>query len=311
MKNLCILYDEYFLLHQPDFFHAENPSRLKAILDYIGENELPGKPDYISPVKASKEQITAVHSEALYDYVKSSVENGKRMLDPDTYINKYSFDAALLAAGSLINASDLVLSGDYKNAFCAVRPPGHHATRSRSMGFCLFNNIAVGVQHAIADHKKNRIAIVDWDVHHGNGTQDIFYETDKVLFISLHQHPLYPGTGLQFETGSGAGKGFTLNFPLPPGTPGRIYIKLFEEEITARLNEYDPEMLFISAGFDAHREDPLAGMNLTTQDYGVITQILKTFADQKNIPVISALEGGYNLSALSQSVYEHLQILSS
>ena len=233
------------------------------------------------------------------------------MLDPDTFINKHSFNAALLAAGSVIKAVDVVLSGDYKNAFCLVRPPGHHAERSRAMGFCLFNNIAAGAQYSLDKFSKKRVAIIDWDVHHGNGTQDIFYNTDEVLFISLHQYPLYPGTGKTNETGNGPGKGFTVNFPLPAGTTGKVYQQLFEEDIIGRLNEYDPEMLFISAGFDAHRDDPLAGMNLTSEDYRHLTKIVNDFASSKNIPVISVLEGGYNIEALSQSVYEHINILSS
>jgi acetoin utilization deacetylase AcuC-like enzyme len=199
----------------------------------------------------------------------------------------------------------------YRNAFCLIRPPGHHAESNRPMGFCLFNNVAIGARHAIQKYQLDRIAIIDWDVHHGNGTQEIFYDSPEVYYFSLHQFPLYPGTGRENERGINKGKDFTLNFPLPPNTKGDNYLQIFYERIAPELVKYKPQLIMLSAGFDAHKDDPLANMLLVENDYAELSRIVKQFALAGNTPIISALEGGYNLDALANSVYVHLSVLNS
>jgi acetoin utilization deacetylase AcuC-like enzyme len=201
-----------------------------------------------------------------------------------------------------VQACDAVVRGAWRNAFCAVRPPGHHAERDRAMGFCLFNNIAIAARYLQSEHGIGKVAIVDWDVHHGNGTQHIFEEDPSVLYISLHQHPLYPGTGLAGERGRGAGEGFTLNLPLPAGSGDREYREAFDRVLN-RLNEFVPEFILVSAGFDAHRDDPLAGMNLGAESYGWMTRdLLDAAGEHCEGRLVAVLEGGYNLAALAASV---------
>ncbi len=304
-----IIHSDKYLLHSPPFYHAENPDRLKAIISSIEKSsELKNKVQFLDPRTANKEDILLVHTKKHFDYVKDSIRAGKRILDAgDTYANKQSMDVALLAAGAVLTAVDNVMNKKFSRIFCAVRPPGHHAESNRVMGFCLFNNIAIGAKYALENYKLKRIAIIDWDVHHGNGTQEIFYDSSKVLFISLHQYPFYPGTGSAHEIGKNAGKGFTINFPLPSGTDGNIYLKIFHEKILPKLIEFDPQLLMLSAGFDAHQDDPLANMNLSEEDYYQMTKLLSSFARRSDIPIISVLEGGYNLKALGNSVCKHLE----
>jgi acetoin utilization deacetylase AcuC-like enzyme len=261
------------------------------------------------PEEASKENILLVHTKNHYSFVKNAIDSGREMLDPDTYAAEDSWKAAHLAAGSAKMGVDLVMNKSHNYIFSLMRPPGHHAESGTAMGFCIFNNAAVAAQYAIDKYKIGRIAIIDWDVHHGNGTQEIFYDSSKVYYISLHQFPLYPGTGKANERGIGNGEGYTLNFPLPAGTKGDVYLRIFEEKIIFELEKFKPEIIFISAGFDAHKDDPLANMNLTEQDFAGMTKILKEFCIR--VPIISLLEGGYNLTALSHSVYEHLHVFIS
>ncbi|MBU2446691.1 MAG: histone deacetylase [Bacteroidetes bacterium] len=304
-----IIYSDKYLLHAPPFYHSENPERLSAIINSINTNsDLKRRIQFLEPRSASQEEIRLVHTEKHFNYVKNSIQAGKHVLDSgDTYANKHSLDVALLAAGGVLTAVDVVMNEKFLRIFCAVRPPGHHAESNRVMGFCFFNNIAIGAQHAIEKHKLERVAIVDWDVHHGNGTQEIFYNSSEVLFISLHQHPLYPGTGMSSEIGIGEGKGFTMNFPLPPRTGGKIYLSIFNEKILQRLIDFNPQLLMISAGFDAHRDDPLSDMKLVENDYFQMTKLLNRLADEIGIPIVSVLEGGYNLTALGNSVCKHLE----
>lgn len=310
MKNdLAVIYDERCLLHKASFSHPENPGRIKAVADYLKKKSFWEEVKICTPEEAAEEIILLVHTKGYYNTVKNAIDSGKEMLDPDTYAVKDSWLAAHLAAGSVKMGVDLVMNKSHKFIFSLMRPPGHHAEQSTAMGFCLFNNVAAAAQYAINKYKLSRIAIIDWDVHHGNGTQDIFYDSSKVYYISLHQFPLYPGTGKGNERGIGEGEGFTLNFPLPRGTNGETYLKIFQEKILTELKNYDPELIFISAGFDAHKDDPLADMNLDEKDFGRMTEILKNFSlknENKVIPIISVLEGGYNLNALAKSVYEHL-----
>lgn len=224
------------------------------------------------------------------------------MLDEgDTHAVRESFEAALLAAGAVNTAIDAVLQSKVGAAFCAVRPPGHHAECDRAMGFCLFNNVAIGARYAQRMHRIERVAILDWDVHHGNGTQHIFEADPTVFYISLHQYPFYPGTGAREERGVGEGEGFTLNIPLPAGTGEARYLEAFRNEIVPALQDFKPELLIISAGFDAHRDDPLANMMLTESSYGKMTEQVMGIA-----PIVSVLEGGYNLDALARSDEAHI-----
>jgi acetoin utilization deacetylase AcuC-like enzyme len=210
----------------------------------------------------------------------------------------------MLAAGGVMAGIDAVLEKRVDAAFCAVRPPGHHAERDRAMGFCLFNNVAIGARYAQRKHSLEKIAILDWDVHHGNGTQHMFEDDPTVFYISLHQYPFYPGTGARGERGVGEGTGFTLNIPLPAGTGEDRYLRAFDEEIVPALTDYKPDLLLISAGFDAHKDDPLGGMLLTEESFAKFTTLLQDIA-----PVVSVLEGGYNLEALARSVEAHLGVL--
>ena len=311
MHNLAILYDEIFLSHKPPFTHPENPARIEAILNKMNHEVFLEKVNLIKPKAATENEILLAHSKDHLEYVRSSIDKNRLMLDEDTYVVKESWNAALTSAGSLIDAVDLVMDQKYRNIFCLIRPPGHHAESNRPMGFCLFNNVAIGAKYAIEKYKLDRIAIIDWDVHHGNGTQEIFYFSPEVYYFSLHQYPLYPGTGKENEKGESKGKNYTLNFPLPAYTKGETYLKLFNERIIPELISYKPQLIIISAGFDAHKDDPLANMLLVENDFAEMTKIVKQFAASENIPIISALEGGYNLNALAASVYEHLKVLNS
>src|SRR3972149_297689 len=311
MKNLAVIYDESHLGHKPPFTHPERPERTSSVFNFLKEKKFFENVDLIKPVGAGKEDILRVHSNYHYEFVVDSIKLGKTLLDGGgTFVVQDSLTPALLSAGAVIKAVDLVMDNSYNSVFSLMRPPGHHAESHRPMGFCIFNNIAIGAKYALNKYNLDRIAIVDWDVHHGNGTQEIFYNSSRVYFISLHQYPFYPGTGAEGERGNGEGSGYTLNFPLPAGTTGKKYLEIFNNKITKVLNDYDPRLLFISAGFDAHKDDPLANMELTENDFAEMTKVVKDFAGKKNIKIISVLEGGYNLDALSASVYSHLKVLN-
>ncbi|HVO72920.1 MAG TPA: histone deacetylase [Ignavibacteriaceae bacterium] len=308
-KELAIIHDERCLLHKSSFSHPENPSRIISITDYLKKIKLWDETKIYQSEEASREDILLVHTKNHYNFVRNAINSGKEMLDPDTYAVKDSWMAAHLAAGAAKMGVDLVMNQSHKYIFSLMRPPGHHAESGMPMGFCIFNNAAVAARYAIDKYKIEKTAVIDWDVHHGNGTQEIFYDSSNVFYISLHQFPLYPGTGKANERGIGEGEGYTLNFPLPAGTKGDVYLKIFEEKIIFELEKFNPQLIFISAGFDAHKDDPIANMNLEEKDFSLMTKIIKEFSERdksKSIPVISLLEGGYNLSALSRSVYEHL-----
>jgi acetoin utilization deacetylase AcuC-like enzyme len=253
------------------------------------------------------EWICRVHDEEYRRWVKESCESGQTLLDHgDTAVCARSYEAALASVDAVLTAADAVMSGEVECAFSAMRPPGHHALPARAMGFCIFGNLAILAEYLRERHGIGSIAVVDWDVHHGNGTQHVFWRDPDVLFTSLHQHPLWPGTGMSGECGEGAGQGTTLNIPLPPGTSEAEYVQAFEETVIPALDHFQPDFLLISAGFDAHVDDPIAQLSLTAQAYAHMTRLLKDVAAHHcGGRIISTLEGGYNLDALQRSVAAH------
>jgi len=285
--------------------HPECPERLTAIGDALVTSELAAQLQHHTARAATRAEIARVHGARFIDSIEaSSPETGLRFLDPDTALNPHSLDAALHAAGAVVQAVDLVLSGQCQTAFCAVRPPGHHAERHRAMGFCVFNNVAVGAAHALTAHGLERVAIVDFDVHHGNGTEDIFSGDPRVLMVSIFQHPLYPYSGLDSPAAN------MVNVPLSTGSGSDAFRKVVRERWLPALDAHRPQLVFISAGFDAHRDDPLAGLEFGEADYAWVTQELRAVAERHaQGRVVSTLEGGYALSALARSATEHVREL--
>ena len=290
--------------------HPERPERVKAIRDHLDACGLLSRLLVVEPSPCPADRLARVHHPAYVEAIRRACARAPLRLDPDTAVSPGSWDAALLAAGGALAAGDAVLSGRASSAFAAVRPPGHHAEADRAMGFCLFNNIAVAARYLQDEHGLGRIFIVDWDVHHGNGTQHLFEDDDSVFYFSVHQFPFYPGTGAAAEQGRGRGRGFTLNVPLPAGSGDDRYLEVFRRDLLPALERFRPEMILISCGFDAHRADPLAGMEITAAGYGGLTEIVKGAADQLcGGRIVSLLEGGYDLRALGSSAEAHIGAL--
>lgn len=287
------------LEHDTGYGHPERADRVLAVRQRLQSSGLEGL-DWLTPRLATSASIATNHD---VDYIASVAKmagKGGGQLDLDTSLSKQSYRAALASAGSGIQAVNAVLKGEAKNAFSITRPPGHHALASMAMGFCLFNNIAIAARYAIAGHGLKRVFIFDWDVHHGNGTQDSFYDDPSVFFCSIHQSPLYPGTGSSAETGHGPGEGYTLNLPVPAGTGGDVYQRLMVEKVVPALHAFEPEIILISAGFDAHERDPLAGVLLTDGDFAMMTRLVLEAADRLcDGKVVALLEGGYDLQGLA------------
>lgn len=290
--------------------HSETPERLVAI-----DRRLAASPGFASaavgkPRTVTAEELRLIHDASVMHRAQAVASGGGGWLDEDTVLSAESFDVALAAAGTSLAAVDEVMAGRHANALCLVRPPGHHATRSRSMGFCLFNNVALAARHAQRAHGAGRILIVDWDVHHGNGTQDIFYDGDDVTFFSIHRFPFYPGTGREGETGTGKGLGATINVPIAFGTSRERYFELFEAGLSLAAARSKPDLVLISAGFDAHADDPVGNLGLTSADYDRLTEMVKDVAAvHAGGRIVSCLEGGYDLDALAESVEQHLSAL--
>ncbi len=297
------------LEHRTGTGHPERPERLQAILELLARRPLAGL-ERREPPPATAEQIGRAHPPAYLEQVLARIpKEGLRHLDPDTVVSPGSREAALRAAGAAVAAVDAVLGGEASRAFCCMRPPGHHAEPQRAMGFCLFNNIAIGALHARHAHGLGRIAIFDFDVHHGNGTQAIFWKDAETLYCSTHQWPLYPGSGRESESGVA---GNILNRTFPPGTGSAAWRKVVAGEMLPRIEEFAPELLMISAGFDAHAEDPLANLMLVEEDFAWITAELVALAERHaRGRVVSVLEGGYNLDALARSLRVHLEALGA
>ena len=291
------------LAHDPGPGHPESPSRLAAVLEALDEAGFAR----IEAPAATREQLARVHTPELVDaLLGATFREGWRRIDADTVMSPDSTEAARRAAGAVCAAIDAAIAGTQPRAFCAVRPPGHHATHDAAMGFCLFNSIAVGAAHALAAHALSRVAVVDFDVHHGNGTQDIFWSDPRVLYASSHQWPLYPGTGARSETGAGN----IVNAPLRPGSGSKEFRAACEEVLLPAVDRFAPELVLISAGFDAHRLDPLANLNLDADDYAwITTRLVELAAKHAKGRVVSSLEGGYSLTALRESTAAHVAAL--
>lgn len=310
MKKTGYVFHPLYLKHDTEP-HPENPGRLRAIDEAVQSSDLHDNLIFPDPRKATEQEIALNHDPGYIQSVKESCEKGIRNLDADTVISEDSYEAALLSTGAGLTAVDQVLDGTCDNVFTAVRPPGHHAEHNRAMGFCVFNNVAVVAHYAIKEKGLNRVFIFDWDVHHGNGTQHSFYSDPSIYYSSVHQYPFYPGTGGGDETGTGDGLGSTLNFPLPAYSGDQDYIDLVEHKLVPEILRFNPDLIIISAGFDAHQTDPLAQMEVSTDCYGKMTQlVLKAAEETCEGRLISMLEGGYNPVALSDSVLTHLKVLA-
>ncbi len=295
-------YDPLFLEHS-QAGHPESPQRLQRIMGRLAEEGLLERMVALPPRPAGVEALERVHMPTYVALVKSIAQRGGGALDLDTYLGPRSYDAAQLAAGACVDLVGAVLRGEARNGIALVRPPGHHATPGRGMGFCLFNNIAVAAASALAGFGLERVLIVDWDVHHGNGTQDAFYSSPQVLFFSTHQYPHYPGTGHWRETGSGAGQGYTANVPLPAGVGDAGFALVYDRLLTPLAEHFRPQLILVSAGYDAHWDDPLAGLRLSLGGYWRLAQTVVDLADRLcDERLVVVLEGGYNLDVLAYGV---------
>jgi acetoin utilization deacetylase AcuC-like enzyme len=307
MKKVGFVFDDIFLKHAMPPGHPESPQRLIRILDTLKTSEYWNQLIHISPRRACDEDILSVHSRDYLDKIRTFTG----FYDGDTYVSEYSIEAAMYAAGAVIEAVDRCRSGEIERAFCAVRPPGHHAERDSAMGFCIFNNIAVGARYAQRIGYK-KVFIVDFDVHHGNGTQHIFEEDDSVFYFSTHQHPHYPGTGKDAERGRGKGEGYTYNVPMPFGTGDKDYYFAYRDILPRLVKNFRPDIMLVSAGYDIHLRDPLSGFNVTNEGMrhiirGILLRSTTTYLP--SLPYVFSLEGGYDLDALSTSVLQTIKEL--
>lgn len=311
MARTGLIYDPTFLAHRVSSLHPEQPARLQAVVGALEETGFLEKLTLLPPRAAELEELTTVHAADYVERVRQACACRDGFLDSiDTEICPDSFLAAKLAAGAALCAVDAVVQGKVDNAFCAVRPPGHHATHAKAMGFCIFNNVAIAARHLQRVHGVERVLIVDWDVHHGNGTQEAFYDDDTVFYFSVHRYPYYPGTGAASEIGEGRGKGFTLNVPLPAGADDGIYQKVFQEKLLPAAKLFHPDFVLISAGFDPHHADPLGGMRVTEVGFrAMLRVVLEIAASNCGGKVVSVLEGGYHLDALRTCVCDHVAML--
>ncbi len=313
MAGTVIAYDPEYRRHDTGFSHPERPDRLEWI---ISEMEAAGMKEaftWLKPQPVNRLWLEKIHTPDYLDFIESCWHKGRTMADDgETPISEASADIAMRATGGALAMVDAVMRGGFRNGISLSRPPGHHACADRAMGFCLYNHVAVAARYAQEVYRLQRIAIIDFDVHHGNGTQDIFYDDPSVFFVSIHQWPLYPGSGDCNETGHGEGAGSTLNCPLPAESGIEAYQSIWESRIVPALNAFRPELVLLSAGFDAHREDPLAGMDLEAEDYGTLTAAICEWAKEAcQGRIVSILEGGYDRKGLATSVCAHLLALKA
>jgi acetoin utilization deacetylase AcuC-like enzyme len=303
------IYDPIYLEHTLSG-HPENHERLVAIMDLLQETGTLDRLEKVPASPISRERLERNHTASYIDEVRRVAERGGGHLDPDTYVAPRSYEAALMSAGGLVDLSEAVLDGTVDNGFALVRPPGHHALAGRGMGFCLFNNVAIAAHYALAERGLERILIVDFDVHHGNATQDAFYDSPAVLYFSTHQYPYYPGTGSWRDTGRGAGEGYTANVPLRGGVGDVGYGRIFDEVLAPLARRYQPQLILVSAGYDAHWADPLAGMLLSIAGYAGLARRLKVLADELCTgKIVFTLEGGYHLEVLAYAVLDTFKVL--
>ncbi len=313
MEKTGLVYDDAYLDHKAAFWFPEKPARLTRILDRLRADGLLERLVEISPIAAAPELIETVHERKYIDHIREACESGKTHLDKLRLVPicRKSYDTALIAAGGVIAGVDAVMNNEVSNAFCAVRPPGHHALPDRAMGFCIMNNVAVAARYLQDAWDLQKILIIDWDVHHGNGTQAAFYDDPTVLYFSTHQWPFYPGTGGEGETGQGPGEGYTINVPMHVISGNEDYEKVYEEKLIPAAVAFDPDFILISAGFDAHIYDLLSLMKLTDAGFAKLTRIVKNLADKTcQGRLVSVLEGGYHLESLAASVAAHIRSLT-
>jgi acetoin utilization deacetylase AcuC-like enzyme len=310
-KGTGLVYGDICMEHEVTGDHLEVPGRLTAVIERLKQRRLYDRLVLIEPQDAPVEWLTEIHDPRYVRRVQSAWRRGDRQLDcPDVPISARSYAAAVAAASGVMAAVDAVMAGKAANAFCAIRPPGHHAMKDRAMGFCIFNNVAVAARYVRKKNKLSRVLIVDWDVHHGNGTQAAFYDDPTVLYFSAHRSPFYPGTGGESETGTGRGEGFTVNVEMPSGAADAEYIKVFRERLAPAADAFKPEFVLVSAGFDAHESDPLGGMKVTSEGYAELTRLVKAVAARHaDSRLVTALEGGYDLAGLAAAAEAHVSAL--
>ncbi len=311
MRKTGIVRDERYMNHRPGSFHPESHKRLKVIYDMLNDPDMAGQFHEVPVRRAEREELLLIHSPGYVDMVAATEGKSSQSLDPDTSTSAGSYEAALLAAGGLCRAISMVIEGELDNAFALVRPPGHHAEKSRAMGFCLFNNVAIGARYAQEYHKLKRVLIVDWDLHHGNGTQHSFEENPSILYFSTHQHPYYPGSGAFHEAGRGRGEGFTVNVPLSPRHGDGEYVAIFEKIMKPVAMEFNPELILVSAGIDIFENDPLGSMFVSRDGFAALTRSIMDVAQKCcDGKVVITLEGGYDLDGLRASVKSVLKELA-
>jgi len=311
MRKTAILKNDLFLEHIPDFNHVESPDRLRVIYEQLEQPPLSELFTYPDFAPASVETIELNHTKDHLMRVAGTAGQRFNSLDPDTQTSAKSFDAACLAAGAITNGMELIVNGEADNGFALVRPPGHHAEANKAMGFCLFNNVAIGARYGLEHLGMNRVAIFDWDLHHGNGTQHSFYNSNQILYLSTHAYPYYPGSGGLTEVGAGEGEGFTVNVPLSGGQDDRAFAKIVKEIIVPVTRQFQPDFIIVSAGFDTYFGDPLGTMAVTEQGYaGMARQLVDLAGEVCDGRLLVALEGGYNLRGLRDGVLAVLAELS-
>jgi len=303
-----VVKDKRYLKHSAGYSHPESPARLAAIYEMLDNPNMSWKIKEIAPREATLEEVASVHTGPYVDCIAETAGKECVWLDPDTATSPETFYIAKLASGGVLNAIDSVISKEVDNAFAFIRPPGHHAERNAAAGFCIFNNVAIGAMHAILKHGIKKVLIVDWDLHHGNGTQHIFYDDPRVLYFSTHQYPYYPGTGAINEIGVDKGKGYTINVPLERGAGDDAFVKIFRRVLWPVALEFKPELVILSAGFDIYFKDPLGGMRVTPEGFAALIRIVLNIAQRCcQDRLVGVLEGGYHLQGLTQSVKKVLE----
>jgi acetoin utilization deacetylase AcuC-like enzyme len=303
MERTVILKDASFLQHIIEQGHPESPQRLESIYAMLAAPDMAGLFDEFAPRQATKEEIAINHTRAYIERIAATAGRPPVRLDPDTGTSPGSWDAAIRAVGAVLDGCDMILQGKAANGFALVRPPGHHAESDRAMGFCLFNNVAIGAQYLVHQHNLKRVLVLDWDIHHGNGTQHSFYGDPNVLYFSTHQYPYYPGTGAIEEVGEMSGRGYTVNVPLPGGQGDSDYSYIFNDLLLPLARSYQPEFILVSAGYDIYAQDPLGTMEVTPRGFYTLTRMVRRMAEELcGGRLLFTLEGGYNVAGITESV---------